>query len=127
MPDQFAAVYYLALIADRRGEKEQSLELLQTVVARQPNHTRAHLELGLEYRSLGKLADAKKELETAVRLDPGSQKAHYQLGLVLTALKEEAAAKEELQTANRLRASSDDKVSWQLATPAKTPNAKETN
>ncbi len=124
-PGQVESVYYLGLLADRRGDKEKSVELFKTVIERQPDHARAHIALGLEYRSLGRLTDAKAELETATRLDPSSQKAHYQLGLVLAALKEEAGAKGELATANRLRASSDDKVSWELATPAKAGDAKE--
>ena len=63
------------------------MKLLNTVVERRPDHTRAHIALGMEYRSEDKLPEAEIELEKAVRLNPKSQKAHYQLGLVLTALK----------------------------------------
>jgi Tfp pilus assembly protein PilF len=103
------------MIADQDGDQKNGMELLKAVVRRQPDHARAHIALGLEYRSLGLLTEARGELEAAVHLNPDSQKAHYQLALVLTALKESASAKAEFDIASRLRASSDGKVSWILA------------
>jgi tetratricopeptide (TPR) repeat protein len=117
-PDQVESPYYLALLADRRGNREQSIELLRGVIQRQPDHARAHMALGLAYRADGDLNGAATELETATRLQPDNQKAHYQLGLALAALKKQAEAKQELALASRLRQSSDDKVSWELAPAA---------
>lgn len=113
-PKQVESLYYLGQIADQSGNKQQSIELFKTVIARQPDHARAHVALGMVYRSTGQLEESKSELETAIRLSPDSQKAHYQLGLVLSALQESQQAKEQLEIANQLRASSDERVSWQL-------------
>jgi hypothetical protein len=60
-------------------------------------------------------------------LDPDSQKAHYQLGLLLNALHQPDEAKAQLEIANRLRASSDDRVSWVLASSGNQKNAANKN
>lgn len=117
LPEQVESYYYLGLIAHEQGDDNKSIELLDTVLARRPDHARALVALGMEYRFAGRLDDAKVELEKAVAADPKSQKAHYQLGLLLTAIHRPEEAKAELATAGRLRASTDDKVSWQLVSP----------
>lgn len=115
MPRQVESYYYLAEIGLQEGEAEKSIELLKMVVERSPGHVRAHISLGMAYRSLGRLTDAERELETAAKFDPRSQKAHYQLGLVLAKLKETDRATKELEAADKLRVSAADKVSWELA------------
>ena len=125
-PTQVESYYYLGLIADQSGDKEKSVETLKLVTARSPDHVPAHIALGMVYRSLGRLSESKYERETAIKLSPESQKAHYQLGLVLNALKEQDSAKKQLEIANQLRASSDERVSWQLIPrPSSTKHASE--
>ena len=114
-PQQVESLYYLGVIAGQEGNNSKSIDLLKTVIARSFNHPRAHIALGMEYRTAGLLQDAKRELETAIRLAPDSQKAHYQLGLVLMKLHEQKQGKIELEMVERLKDPSGEKVAWQLA------------
>lgn len=111
------SLYYLGVIAGQEGNSKESIDLLNTVISRSAAHPRAHIALGMAYRTAGRLVDAKRELETAVRITPDSQKAHYQLGLVLVKLKEQARGKAELELAERLKGPSDEKVAWHLVLP----------
>lgn len=113
-PDQVESLYYLGLIEKESGDVDKGAGMLRQVVTRQPDHVRAHEALGLIYRSQGRLNDAAREFGIATRLQPDSQKAHYQLGLVLMALQDRERAQAELARANQLRASSGERISWQL-------------
>jgi tetratricopeptide (TPR) repeat protein len=116
-PRQVESLYYLGVIAGQQGSNEKSIDLLKTVIARSPRHPRAHIALGMEYRTADQLPEAKRELETAVQITPDSQKAHYQLGLVLMKLHEPREGRAELAMVQRLKDPSDEKVDWQLASP----------
>lgn len=42
-----------------------------------PNHAKAHFNLGIFYQSLGKKADARREYEAYLKLEPNSDSANY--------------------------------------------------
>ena len=71
----------IGLTVWRNSEYRSSLRIWQTVVDRHPSG-RAHYNLGLELKAVGRRADAIREYELAVATHP---EAHYALGFELDA------------------------------------------
>lgn len=58
-----------------RGRPAQAREALAVVVAKEPRHVWAHVNLGEAYAALGQRSEAGAEFRAALRLDPGNQRA----------------------------------------------------
>jgi tetratricopeptide (TPR) repeat protein len=68
--DHPQAAYYLGVLEQGMGNWEYAGELLQQVVAREPNFADAHYRLGLALKQTGQLAKARQVLEQATQLLP---------------------------------------------------------
>jgi len=78
-----AALYRIrAWIHKSEGRPKMALEDLEAAVAVVPEDVNAHTNLGSYYRSLGRLADAKREYEAALTLDNRNEPALVGLGIV---------------------------------------------
>jgi len=71
----------------QRNQLYQDPELLwKDVLAQSPHNYRAHNNLGLHLRNVGKLPEAREHLEEALRLNPYYWNAIFNLGLVYEGL-----------------------------------------
>jgi len=80
-PHHAGALYYLGMIAYRRGRPDLAAEHLGQAVLHEPATAVFHCHLGLAYRALGRLEDAVACYEQALALQPNFAEAHYNLGL----------------------------------------------
>lgn len=70
-----------ALAAQEAGDRSQAEALWKQVMVAAPNYAAPHTNLGILYRTNGRILDAISEYETAVRLDPADAAAYHNLGL----------------------------------------------
>jgi tetratricopeptide (TPR) repeat protein len=77
-----AADFQAAVAALDAGNHESGIRLLESVVAREPAATAAHINLGMAYRLTGRLEEAEASLETALALKPSHPVALNELGMV---------------------------------------------
>jgi tetratricopeptide (TPR) repeat protein len=67
----------------RLGKLNEAISHLSTVIRLEPDHARAHGNLGSLLLAKGKFNEAASHLFTGVRLDPNNAEAHYSLALIL--------------------------------------------
>lgn len=60
---QLDCLFYLGALRYRTGEHQAAAAMMEQVLAAQPDHTEAHYYLGMAYRRLGRLEDAKQQLK----------------------------------------------------------------
>ena len=65
-----------------RGEQTLGITLLESIVAQAPELTAPHVDLGVAYLNVGRLADAEERLQHALVLTPDHPVAANELGLV---------------------------------------------
>ncbi len=87
----------LAVIAEHRGDRKESLDLYQRAVALQPNDPEACFDLAKLLLSTGEVEKAKELLEHAAETDPTDAAIHFRLGTVYQRLGREADAKREVE------------------------------
>jgi tetratricopeptide (TPR) repeat protein len=75
--DEYAA----GVLAQRAGDEELAIELLESAVERNPELRMAHALLGDIYRESGLYGDALPHYESVVRLDPTSAENYRDLGV----------------------------------------------
>src|SRR5574341_1026597 len=75
------ALFAQALAAQEAGESDRAIALWKRVIAAAPTHAAPHTNLGILYRTTGRIQDAIAEYETAIRLDPADAAAYHNLGL----------------------------------------------
>lgn len=75
------ALFTRALAAQQAGERDRAEALWKQVIAAAPEHAAPHTNLGIVYRTSGRLEDAIHEYETAIRLDPADAVTYHNLGL----------------------------------------------
>lgn len=86
-------------ISDYRDESyEEAIDSLKEARAAQPASFEAALYLGLSYRGVQDLPQARKHLADAVRLRPASAEAHFRLAETLYDLGEYDECQKELET-----------------------------
>jgi tetratricopeptide (TPR) repeat protein len=75
-PDDLEIMFQLARIARARGHFQEAVDLLERVIAAQPDHTRAHVLLAQTYFRLKRTADGNREREIVRRLNDEEQAKH---------------------------------------------------
>ncbi len=66
----------------RAGKNEEGIDLLEQVVAVEPELTVAHINLGIAHARNGDLDGAESSIRTAISLNPKHPVAHNELGIV---------------------------------------------
>ncbi|HEY4171495.1 MAG TPA: tetratricopeptide repeat protein, partial [Rhodopila sp.] len=80
------AVYFLGHLAYLRGQFDDAAWLLTQALAIDPNHARAHNDLGETLRGFGRNEDALPHLQRAIALEPTLAHAYGNLAATLVAL-----------------------------------------
>jgi tetratricopeptide (TPR) repeat protein len=80
------AVYFLGHLAYLRGQFDDAAWLLAQALAIDPDHARAHNDLGETLRGLGRNEDALPHLQRAIALEPTLAHAYGNLAATLVAL-----------------------------------------
>ena len=80
MPDAHA-LFARALQAQEAGERGQAEALWKQVIAVAPDRAEPLTNLGVVYRTSGRIDDAIREYEAAIRLDPTDAVTYHNLGL----------------------------------------------
>jgi tetratricopeptide (TPR) repeat protein len=80
------AVYFLGHLAYLRGQLDDAAWLLTRALAIDPNHARAHNDLGESLRGLGRNEEALPHLQRAIVLEPTLAHAYGNLAATLVAL-----------------------------------------
>jgi tetratricopeptide (TPR) repeat protein len=70
-----------ALAAQEAGEHDQAEALWKQVIAAVPDYAAPQTNLGIVYRTSGRLEDAIHAYEAAIRLDPADAVTYHNLGL----------------------------------------------
>lgn len=95
--DYSPAHYQLALIYDRQGKVDQSIEKMEITRANFPNDVGVAFQLGLLYYKKQDFSKAKAEFERALTIDPNYSNARYFVGLIYDREGDKAKAKEQFQ------------------------------
>lgn len=69
-PQNFQALYLLALTLQQKREFNQALEAYQKALSLSPRIAIGHAEMGLMLVEMGRVAEARSHLERAIELDP---------------------------------------------------------
>lgn len=94
---------YEAAVADRRaGRHQQALERLESVLAAQPDHVDARLNLGLAQLALNRLSEAETSFRAVLARAPDYAEAHAGLARVAQRRNDPDAARLEAAEAIRL-------------------------
>jgi tetratricopeptide (TPR) repeat protein len=75
------ALFAQALAAQEAGESDRAIVLWKQVITAAPTQAAPHTNLGILYRTAGRIQDAIAEYETAIRLDPADAVAYHNLGV----------------------------------------------
>ena len=86
-----------ARLASNLGLVEESVRLMEYVVARDPVNPGNHTWLGSEYRRAGRIEESIASFETALSLSPGQAGAHYAIGVAQLMMGEPEAALDEVR------------------------------
>lgn len=79
------------------GDYEQAVSVLNVVIAQDPNHKKAHREIGLIYGFLGMFDESLQELLAALQLDPTDLTIRNDLALTYAMLGMVDEAKAEFE------------------------------
>ena len=78
--------YYLGMVRlHAYASAETAVPELTMAVGLMPDHAPTFYQLGIAYRQMGDLGEAREAFEETVELDPEHGRAHYRLGLILEA------------------------------------------
>ena len=77
------AHFYLGLVADAQGEKQEALSQYQAALKNNPNDSNFYYKLGIMLDKAGKFDGAVAYLQKSVELDPSNTIARFNLGVVL--------------------------------------------
>jgi tetratricopeptide (TPR) repeat protein len=103
-PDFVPARNNLALLHNRRGEKDEAEKQLRRIIELEPEMAAAHYSLGLLIaENEQRTEEAIEFLATAARLWPENPGTHRNYGLALQWLKRFEEAERELRTAHEVR------------------------
>jgi tetratricopeptide (TPR) repeat protein len=90
--DNLNALHFLGLLCHQQGRKTEAAELIERIIALDPQNADAHNNLGNILEGLGKGPEAESCYRRAIALRPGHAPAHNNLGVVLMAQKRVAEA-----------------------------------
>ena len=96
------AHFYLGLIADASGQKQEAFEQYQAALKFDPNSARTYNKLGLIFADGGKPDAALAFLQKSVQLDPTNPAARLNLGITLMQRENYAQGLKELAEVIRL-------------------------
>ncbi|MDX1485981.1 MAG: tetratricopeptide repeat protein, partial [Alphaproteobacteria bacterium] len=82
-PDEFDALYAVAIIAAQKGRLDRAEELIAKALAVSPDHAEAQFNRGGLLFHLKRLDEALESFDSVVALEPGFAPAHFSRGLVL--------------------------------------------
>lgn len=82
-PGHPLCLHHLGLIAHRRGDHAEAVELLSAALAARPDYVEAMSNLGAVFRALGRSAAALTATERALRIRPDFAEAHSNRGAAL--------------------------------------------
>ena len=91
-----------ALISHQMGDAQRSVEALARAIQYDPDNPQYHNNLGVIYRSLGRLEEARACYQTTIRLSPQNPEAHSNLAAILRLKGEFEAAIDSCLEAIRL-------------------------
>ena len=91
-----------ALKSFQAGDHRRAIDQLHTAIQREPSNPGYHNNLGVMYRSIGRLDEALACYQEAIRLDPAEADAHSNLGVILRLKGEFQAAIDSCREAIRL-------------------------
>src|SRR5450755_4566302 len=81
-PTNARALYYMALVERRTGNRAAEVADLESVVAQYPKSSDARRELGKSYYRENRLQEARAQFEALQVIDPDDVAAHYNLALL---------------------------------------------
>jgi len=90
------------LLAEQ-GQPREAIALLERAVALAPNDAYCHMTLGVLYRKISEMENARRELVRAAQLAPDNPKAHYQLGRLYKDMKDLDRANAEFERTAELQ------------------------
>jgi tetratricopeptide (TPR) repeat protein len=96
------ALMVLAAVRAGRGDTQGAIDLYERARALMPGHIHVLVNLGVLYRTSGRLQDARAALEQALQVDPRFAIAHHNLGNVLADLGDGPAAQRAYERAAAL-------------------------
>ena len=102
-PDQLLSPYYLAMIAQKQGRNEDSIQMFKEILENHPEHALSYEGLAVSQFKIRQYEDARENLDTAIRMNPQSARANYQLGQLLVRMGLREEAKQQLAIAKDLR------------------------
>lgn len=108
MPNNWSALYNLALVYQGLDRNEEALESYRRVVTLNPSLSQAHNNLGNLLQALGKSDDALQSYLRAVELDPALATAHFNKALIEIELGHLTDATESLRRVTALTPSHDE-------------------
>lgn len=94
-------IHLLGLIAHRRGDYPQAVDLLKRSITIDGSQAVWHFNLGVSRRAAGELKEARHAYLQAIKLDPIYTPAHHNLGSVLLALGDRDGAIKSFQSVVR--------------------------
>jgi tetratricopeptide (TPR) repeat protein len=100
----------LGSVLIRRGEKAEAKEWLGKVLAKNEEHPRANVLMGIVYRESLELDDALRHHLRAVRVAPESARAQFELGITQNLRGDNVAAERNLGRAVQLEPN--DAINW---------------
>jgi predicted O-linked N-acetylglucosamine transferase (SPINDLY family) len=83
LPNNADALNLLGVVAYQTGRHEQAVESIRKAIRANPANPTYHFNLGLSYRGLDRMNDARMCYQKAVALNPRYVDAHNNLGVVL--------------------------------------------
>ncbi len=86
LPNNADALNLSGVIAYQTGRHDQAVELIRKAIRANPGNATYHYNLGLSYRALDRIDDARMSYQKAVVLNPRYVDAHNNLGVVLREL-----------------------------------------
>jgi tetratricopeptide (TPR) repeat protein len=99
----------------KRGNREQTLPLLQKAVQSRTDMRIAYLDIGTILAEQKRYPEAIAALQRAVELDPNQPDAHYWLGRVYQGANNATAAKREFAKVRALHQKAEDDVASQMS------------
>ncbi len=86
----------------KRGEEEQGLALLHSLIKQYPGHSRPYFILGLTLFKQDKLTEASHQLSRSIAINPAEAEYHTTLGSVLAKMGKKGLAQSRWKTAIQL-------------------------
>lgn len=96
------ADYYMALALDLKGEKEQAIKIMESLVKDYPDNLSVLYALGTMYLNNNQLSDAITEFDYIISLQPNHANAHWQLGIIYEKQGQKDKAIAEFETVQKL-------------------------